>query len=71
LQTLRAKGRIVVPPVVFYNKDRTQVTVVVHLGKELCGHDGIVHGGLLATLLDEALALVVSSDRWRERHIHS
>ncbi|KAI8343602.1 HotDog domain-containing protein [Chlamydoabsidia padenii] len=56
--TLRAKGRIVVPPVVFYNQDRTQVTVVVHLGKELCGHDGIVHGGMLATLLDEVLALV-------------
>lgn len=33
---------------------------VVHLGKALCGHDGIIHGGLLATLLDEVLALVVS-----------
>lgn len=49
-----------VPPVVFYNKDRTEVTIVVHLGTDLCGHDGIVHGGMLATLLDEALALVVS-----------
>jgi hypothetical protein len=34
---------------------------VVHLGKALCGHDGIIHGGLLATLLDEVLALVVSN----------
>jgi hypothetical protein len=29
--------------------------VFVHLGRGLCRHDGIVHGGLLVTLLDEAL----------------
>lgn len=28
------------------------------MGRSLCGHDGIVHGGMLATLLDEALACV-------------
>ncbi|CAO3591767.1 unnamed protein product [Absidia cylindrospora] len=56
--TLRAQGRIIVPPVVFYNQDRTETMSVVHLGKELCGHDGIIHGGMLATLLDEILALV-------------
>lgn len=27
-----------------------------YLGTDLCGHVGIVHGGLLATLLDEGLA---------------
>jgi acyl-coenzyme A thioesterase PaaI-like protein len=27
-----------------------------HFGADLCGHPGIVHGGLLATVLDEALA---------------
>lgn len=26
-----------------------------HLGPKLCGHKGIVHGGLLATLMDECL----------------
>ncbi|KAF7729945.1 hypothetical protein EC973_003358 [Apophysomyces ossiformis] len=56
--TLRGKGKIIVPPVIFYNKTRTEVTVVVHLGKELCGHDGIIHGGMLATVLDEVLACV-------------
>jgi acyl-coenzyme A thioesterase PaaI-like protein len=25
-----------------------------------CGHDGIIHGGMLGTLLDEHLAYVVS-----------
>lgn len=29
--------------------------VLYHLGSKLCGHSGIIHGGLLATLLDESL----------------
>lgn len=29
--------------------------VIYHLGSKLCGHKGIIHGGLLATLLDESL----------------
>lgn len=29
--------------------------VFYHLGGKLCGHPGIIHGGLLATLLDESL----------------
>lgn len=33
----------------------------LHVGRGLCGHDGIVHGGLLATILDEAMARVVRS----------
>lgn len=28
---------------------------MVHLGSGLCGHEGVVHGGLLATILDEAI----------------
>lgn len=27
----------------------------VHVGRGVCGHEGIVHGGMLATLLDEIL----------------
>lgn len=30
--------------------------VIVHFGKNMCGYKGIVHGGLLATVFDEALA---------------
>jgi len=30
----------------------------VHVGTGVCGHEGIVHGGLVATLLDESLARV-------------
>ncbi|KAI8136726.1 HotDog domain-containing protein [Fennellomyces sp. T-0311] len=56
--TLRGKGKIVVPPVLFYNKARTEVLAAVHLGSDLCGHAGIIHGGMIATLLDEILACV-------------
>jgi len=30
--------------------------MVLHMGRGLCGHDGIIHGGLIATVFDEALA---------------
>jgi len=36
-------------------KDESESVIIVHVGRGLCGHDGIVHGGLLATLLDEGL----------------
>ena len=52
---------IIVPPVMFYNKTYTEATCVLHLGTNVCGHDGIVHGGLAATILDEGLACVVSN----------
>jgi acyl-coenzyme A thioesterase PaaI-like protein len=26
------------------------------MGRALCGHDGIIHGGLIATVFDETLA---------------
>lgn len=32
----------------------------VHFGKNMCGYKGIVHGGLLATVFDEALARTAS-----------
>jgi acyl-coenzyme A thioesterase PaaI-like protein len=33
---------------------------IVHMGRALCGHDGIIHGGLIATVFDETLARNVS-----------
>lgn len=35
--------------------DKKPLVAVIHLGRALCGHDGIIHGGLLATVLDETL----------------
>lgn len=63
--TLRGPGRFAVAPLVLAKTttgaqalggNEGDCHVFVHLGRSLCGHDGIVHGGLLATLCDEALA---------------
>ncbi|KAJ7091023.1 HotDog domain-containing protein [Mycena epipterygia] len=53
---LRGPGRLALFPLARVRKDESEAVVFLHLGRGLCGHDGIVHGGLLATLLDEALA---------------
>jgi len=57
---LRGPGRLAVPPVVWAKRDESEAYVFVHVGRGLCGHDGIVHGGLLATLIDESLGRQVS-----------
>jgi acyl-coenzyme A thioesterase PaaI-like protein len=33
-----------------------ELVSICYLGDAVCGHPGIVHGGLLATLMDEGLA---------------
>lgn len=54
--TLAGPGRIVVPPLNFNEDGGKSLVSIFYLGEQLCGHPGIVHGGLLATLLDEGLA---------------
>ncbi|XXG98684.1 RNA-binding ribosome biosynthesis protein mak21 [Hypoxylon texense] len=54
--TLLGANRIVVPPVIFAESGGKSLVSISYLGHELCGHPGIIHGGLLATLLDEGLA---------------
>ncbi|ANB11138.1 hypothetical protein AWJ20_3937 [Sugiyamaella lignohabitans] len=34
-------------------RQESELIVFYHLGSRLCGHKGIIHGGLLATLIDE------------------
>ncbi|KAI0915087.1 Adenylylsulfate kinase-domain-containing protein [Ustulina deusta] len=53
---LSGPGRIVVPPLVFEEAGGKSIVAISYLGNELCGHPGIIHGGLLATMLDEGLA---------------
>lgn len=52
--TLMGPGRVPVPPLVF--TDLKHLVCLSYLGTDLCGHVGIVHGGMLATMLDEGLA---------------
>lgn len=56
--TLLGEGKIEVPPLNFNDKNAELPSMVsiVYLGPSLCGHPGVIHGGLLATLLDEGLA---------------
>ncbi|KAG2218859.1 hypothetical protein INT45_011283 [Circinella minor] len=56
--TLRGDDKIALRPLKFFNKEKTECIVVLHLGRKLCGHAGIIHGGMLGTLLDEHLAYV-------------
>ncbi|KAL4916222.1 HotDog domain-containing protein [Aspergillus aurantiobrunneus] len=53
--TLSNSGGIVVPPVLFNNKQTNTMTSIFYLGPNVSGHPGIVHGGFLATLLDEGM----------------
>lgn len=52
---LAGPGRIVVPPLVFCDDVRGKLVSLAFLGEDLCGHVGIVHGGMLATLMDESM----------------
>lgn len=54
--TLLGKDMIAVPPLQFTTLDGSEFVSIQYLGTALCGHPGIVHGGLLATLLDEGTA---------------
>lgn len=49
-------GKVEVPPVAFCEEGGKSLVSISYLGRDLCGHPGIVHGGFLATMLDEGLA---------------
>ncbi|KAG9205909.1 hypothetical protein G6514_006186 [Epicoccum nigrum] len=54
--TLLGGDKIAVPPLQFSTADGSSFVSIQYLGSALCGHPGIIHGGLLGTLLDEGLA---------------
>ncbi|KAI9050748.1 hypothetical protein LZ554_004867 [Drepanopeziza brunnea f. sp. 'monogermtubi'] len=54
--TLMGPGKVVVPPFVWSEKGGKSLVSIQYLGGDLCGHPGLVHGGMLATMLDEGLA---------------
>lgn len=53
--TLLGPGKIPVPPLAF-SREGEELVSFTYLGTELCGHVGMVHGGMLGTMLDEGLA---------------
>ncbi|TCD61993.1 hypothetical protein EIP91_007633 [Steccherinum ochraceum] len=56
--TLRGAGKLAVPPIVRARRDESESILFFHVGRSLCGHEGIIHGGLLATILDESLGRI-------------
>lgn len=56
---LRGPGKLAVPPLLRVKNDETESIAIIHFGRGLCGHDGIIHGGLIATVLDEGLGRLV------------
>jgi acyl-coenzyme A thioesterase PaaI-like protein len=56
--TLLGPDKLEVPPLTFVSKEAELpgLVQISYFGPALCGHPGIVHGGLLATMLDEGLA---------------
>lgn len=55
---LMGAEKLEVPPLNFNSRDKELPDLVqlMYFGRALCGHPGIVHGGVLATMLDEGLA---------------
>lgn len=47
---------IVVPPYYFNEKGGKSMVQIFYVGADVSGHPGLVHGGFLATMLDEGLA---------------
>ena len=48
--------KVTVPPIVWTEQGGKSQVTIAYLGADLCGHPGDIHGGLLATMLDEGLA---------------
>ncbi|KAI9727377.1 MAG: hypothetical protein M1834_008448 [Cirrosporium novae-zelandiae] len=55
ITTLAGPNKISVPPYVFIDNTRGTLIAFYHLGSQLSGHAGILHGGVAAALLDECM----------------
>ncbi|KIV87119.1 hypothetical protein PV11_02687 [Exophiala sideris] len=53
--TLAGNSRISVPPQIFFDNANGTLIAAYHLGMELSGHVGLIHGGFLAIVLDECM----------------
>lgn len=51
--TLAQPGGILIKPVIFHNIETDEGVTIIHVGLKLCGYPFIVHGGIIATILNE------------------
>ncbi|GBB88451.1 hypothetical protein RclHR1_00150047 [Rhizophagus clarus] len=57
--TLSGEGKVIVRPLIFSSEEKKECITILHIGDHVCGHNGIVHGGFLSTIMDELLARTV------------
>lgn len=55
LQSLFSPGAIAIPPRFYYNPATKDTVGIYHLGMKLTGYPFIVHGGILATVLEDLM----------------
>lgn len=53
--TLSVPGGFAIKPVLFVNSTTRETVTIFHVGERMCGYPFLVHGGILATILDETL----------------
>lgn len=53
---LAGPKKLLMSPFLFRNSSERSIVMFAYMGSGVCGHPGIVHGGILATLVDEGLA---------------
>lgn len=65
---LAQPGGFPIPPLVFSNQRTKETVVFVYVGSKLCGYPFIIHGGILATILDEVFkkTAVVGKKSYKE-----
>jgi acyl-coenzyme A thioesterase PaaI-like protein len=56
LRMLLGPGKILVPPYHWNEEGGKSMVSIFYLGTHVSGHPGLVHGGMLATMLDQGLA---------------
>lgn len=52
--TLAKAGGIAVEPTLFHDNKKGSTITIVHVGDQLCGYPFLVHGGMIATILNES-----------------
>lgn len=52
-ENMSKPGGILIKPVVFHNPRTNEGVSIIHVGYKLCGYPFIVHGGIMATMLNE------------------
>ncbi|KAG0664471.1 hypothetical protein C6P45_000622 [Maudiozyma exigua] len=54
-QALRSPGAIAIEPKFYYNPETHDTVGVYHLGMKLTGYPFIIHGGILATIMEDLM----------------